>query len=169
MHSEVPISSAERAGWIAHLERLAFALLERGLAAGDTDCLKLFWRIKGQLSRAPGRKRPKRKGRKPPSRSWRSCRSWCLGGSETPGGGLSSAGSPRSGRLGGEPRRLLPAQLLLDLGGEREEPLVELLPALVTGAVERLAVPPLLAGFLKDHRQAWPAGGVLGFRVVVRI
>jgi hypothetical protein len=45
---------------ISRLEVLAFDLLERGLAAGDTACLRLFYRVKGKLSRAPGKKASRR-------------------------------------------------------------------------------------------------------------
>jgi len=62
----------DRALRIARLEVLAFDLLERRLLAGDLDCLKLFYSVKGRLSRAPRPKKahPNHKGTKPRSRSW---------------------------------------------------------------------------------------------------
>ena len=59
MNSDLVPNRAER---IARLEVLAFDLLERRLLAGDLDCLKLFYRVKGKLSRPPGQRR-RRKSR----------------------------------------------------------------------------------------------------------
>jgi hypothetical protein len=68
-------TSAERNAVLARLDVLALALLERRLAAGDTDCLKLFYRIKSQLARPPGRRKAYANHKGTKSRR-RCCLSW---------------------------------------------------------------------------------------------